>query len=729
MVTDLGDAGAGSDLQGDLRYCLNQANTNAESANQIVFDPSLAGTITLTQGVLVITKDVDIVGPGASVLTISGNNQSGVFAITNDPAAQNVQISDLTIANGVGIPVPSGQAGGGLYNAAATVTLTGVIVTGNSAQGSGGAGGGIYNDAGTLILVSSTVSGNSVGNDGAGGGIFDNAGTLRISSCTISDNQVGADGEGGGIATSGSFLLGPVTLTDSTISGNSVAGDEFGPASVGGGVYSVANLMMSGCIISDNTVQHLGGGFYNLAATATITDTILSGNAAVRGGAGLENNNGRVRLTDSTISGNTSSPTKGFGGGINNTGQMTLSGCTVSGNSAFDGGGLEQGTGILSLTNCTISENTAMRGGGGIYANQGQLGILELTSVTITDNSAGSNPGFDSGGGGVWLYPPGIVTPNRALLDNTLVAGNTSASVAPDVSGTVLSIGYNLIGEADGSQGWIATDFTGTSSNPLDPRLGPLQDNGGPTLTHAVLAGSPAFETGDLAVRESLDQRGTVRIGSHAPDIGAFQAERIFSFRVTAPSEVTAGDPFSVTVTALDINGNIASAYVGSVHLDSTDLDGILPGNYPFTAADGGVHSFSVILQTPGSQTVQATDLNNSFYTAGATVMVDAPPAPPGGPSRLLILEKHLPTSGPAILSEPLNRAGSAIQPDSLPRSFSLGVHDAADNLAMMGITLRGIGLTRPESAIGRSSDGEIGVLFGEVFSPKTSPVEWAMNE
>src|SRR5438067_2516804 len=68
-VVDLGDAGAGSDLSGDLRYCLTQANTNGEASNQIVFDSSLAGTITLTQGVLAITKDVQLAGPGASGLT------------------------------------------------------------------------------------------------------------------------------------------------------------------------------------------------------------------------------------------------------------------------------------------------------------------------------------------------------------------------------------------------------------------------------------------------------------------------------------------------------------------------------------------------------------------------------------------------------------------------------------------------------------------------------------
>jgi predicted outer membrane repeat protein len=724
-VTDLGDAGAGSGLQGDLRYCLNQANTNAESDNQITFDPSLAGTITLTQGVLTITKDVDMVGPGASLLTISGNKQSGVFDITDDPAAQRVQISGLTIADGVGVPVPTGQGGGGLYNAAATVTLTDIVVTGNSVQGSGG---GIYNDAGTLILESSTVSGNSAGDFDAGGGVFDQAGTLVIDSSTISNNQVGVNGEGGGIGTSGSFLLGPVTITRSTIAGNSVAGDEFGPGSIGGGIYSVTSLTVSACTISNNTVGYLGGGFFNVAASATFTDTTFSGNSSTRGGAGLFNDNGRVTLIDCTISGNISSPTDGFGSGVNNNGHLTLSGCTLSGNSAYDGGGLYQGAGMLSLTNCTVSENTAAQGGGGIYANQAVLGLLQLTSVTLTDNSAGGTTGLDAGGGGIWLYPPSTITPdNRAYLDNTLVAGNTTTGIGPDVSGTVLSMGYNLVGQRDGSQGWISTDFTGTSSRPLDPRLGPLQNNGGPTLTHAVLAGSPAFEAGDLALRWSFDQRGTVRNGSHTPDIGAFQAEPVFSFQVTAPAEVTAGEPFAVTVTALDFYGNTASTFVGSVRFTSTDLDGVLPHVYKFTSADGGVHSFSVTLGTLDSQTLQVTDLANNFHTGNSTIQVDAPGAP-GGPAGLVLLETNLPKPGSVVLSEPLNRALPVTRSDSLPRSFLPGAQRVVENSAMALISISAVHDTYSRSTSSRGPDGEIHAIVEAVFAQEAAIVERAIN-
>jgi hypothetical protein len=631
-VVDPGDAGSGSGLQGDLRYAVNMANTNGEPSNQIVFDPSLSGTITLTQGELAISSNLEIDGPGESLLTVSGNQQSGVFDITAASRDQQVRVSNLTIADGVGIRVGSDRLGGGLYNAGATVTLTAVTVTGNSVNGTNApAGGGIYNDTGALTLDFCTVTGNSVSGGGSGGGIFDFKGPLVLDSCMVADNQVfaathAAFTEGGGIATSGVTGGEPVTLTNCTITGNSVAG----PNAFGGGVQDIAHrLTIDGCTITGNSSDQLGGGLSSTAATTSVTGSVVAGNFATRGGGGVENNNGRVSLTDSTIADNACSTTNGFGGGITNNSQMTLSGCTLSGNSALDGGAVFQGAGTMSLTNSTISGNTVAQAGGGIYANQGNLGILELTSVTITGNSAGGVSGFDRGGGGLWLYPPGVTTPNRVYLHNTLVAGNSTASQGPDVNGTVLSMGYNLVGQLDDSQGWASTDLTGTVANPLDPHLGPLQDNGGPTSTQALLAGSPAIMAGDLALRETFDQRGTDRVGSHTPDIGAFQAERIFNLRITAPTEVTAGDAFSLTVTALDIDGHTASTFVGAIHFVTSDPDGVVPDDYTFTPQDGGVHTFTVTLQTTGLQTVRATDQGNPFHTDTATVTVDPPGAGP----------------------------------------------------------------------------------------------------
>jgi hypothetical protein len=256
-------------------------------------------------------------------------------------------------------------------------------------------------------------------------------------------------------------------------------------------------------------------------------------------------------------------------------------------------------------------------------------GLAELTSVTITGNT-GNGTGFRSGGGGLSVLS--TYGNGRAALRNTLIAGNVSGGVGPDVYGTVISLGYNLVGASVDSQGWGATDVTGTSS-PIDPRLGPLQDNGGPTPTHALLFGSPAINHGDPALQHALDQRGTIRFhtGVLPPvDIGAFDANELVSFRLLAPSEVTAGEPFAITVTALDGSGHTASTFVGRVHFSSTDAGARLPNDYTFAAADGGVATFTVTLDTAGSQQLQVANVTPPVFRGSATVQVDAPPAPRG---------------------------------------------------------------------------------------------------
>ncbi len=200
----------------------------------------------------------------------------------------------------------------------------------------------------------------------------------------------------------------------------------------------------------------------------------------------------------------------GYGGGIyNDKGVMELTNSTVSGNTASNGGGIyhESGyycepfcsTGHLELRSTTVSGNTATYYGGGIY------NTFKLSTIysTVSDNTA-------SNGGGIFnLFNDDVVKST-----NTLVARNT-ATVNPDVRGPFDSQGYNLIGDITGASGWIATDL----QNVDDPLLGPLQDNGGPTNTHALLPGSPAINAipiGDInsgctAWPPNTDQRGVAR--------------------------------------------------------------------------------------------------------------------------------------------------------------------------------------------------------------------------
>src|SRR5262249_22739862 len=155
----------------------------------IEFASGVSGTITLTSGELDITDSVDLQGPGAGVLTVSGNNASRVFRVST---GESVTIRGLTIAGGTAFE------GGGIYNDG-TLTLEDSIVSGNSVS-LGGSGGGIYNDS-TLTVRNSTLSGNSAGGDpatnGFGGGIY-NFTMLTVEGSTFVGNS--SSYEGGGIA-------------------------------------------------------------------------------------------------------------------------------------------------------------------------------------------------------------------------------------------------------------------------------------------------------------------------------------------------------------------------------------------------------------------------------------------------------------------------------------------------------------------------------------------------
>jgi hypothetical protein len=657
-VIDMGDAGIGFDDHGDLRYCITQANANAEPSNLIEFHRGLTGTIALAQGPLDIAKDLTIRGPADGGITVSGNHRSGVFDITADPRVQAVTITDLTIADGTGVTVNGQRVGGGLYNDHATVTLDHIVVTGNTVANGGG--GGIYNEIGTMILNSSTVSGNSVAGTGFGGGIANATGTLTVNASTVSGNSVGGGqfGVGGGIdnGRGGVFVLdssliadnhvqatsnssgdgggifvsaGTVTITDSTMSDNTASGE-------GGGVdffepfTSNYHVSVTRSVIRGNRAMN-AGGLNSFGATVTIDHTIVSGNAAadVRGASGVDNQHEeRMTITDSLISDNTG------GSGIANSSQLTLSGSTIAGNSTpAEGGGLRLEDGTAVVVNCTFSGNRAGQSGGAIWMfgdAVGGNGVLELTSVTITQNVAEGVSGALVGGGG--LAAPRTPRANtRVIVRNTLIAGNSTASVGPDVLGYVDSVGYNLVGEVEDSRGWASTDRLGHTYAPVDPLLGPLQDNGGPTLTHALLAGSPAIDTGDYRLLVSPDQRGTIRLhnGFNPPvDIGAFDSGVRSAFQIVAPAEVVAGEPFTITVFPIDLFGFKVTAFTGSIHFSSTDDAAVLPDDYTYAPADGGVASFRVTLQTAGSQQLVVNDLESEFFRGTATVAVDAPAAP-----------------------------------------------------------------------------------------------------
>jgi hypothetical protein len=228
----------------------------------------------------------------------------------------------------------------------------------------------------------------------------------------------------------------------------------------------------------------------------TLTNGKATGSDLAGYGGGLGVDTGAtVTLTNITVSGNTAN----FGGGIASRGKLTMTNTTVSGNTANYGGGIAS-EGILTLTNSTLSGNTANNDGGGIAIDGG---TVTVTNATMTANRADAD-GNSSGNGGGMAFLAGAVT-----LFNTIVAGNFVGQ------GTTVE---NINGAIDGAS---QNNFTSG-----DAKLGPLANNGGPTLTHALLAGSPAIDAGNNAkipAGITTDQSGLARIVGGTVDIGAME--------------------------------------------------------------------------------------------------------------------------------------------------------------------------------------------------------------
>ena len=323
-------------------------------------------------------------------------------------------------------------------------------------------------------------------------------------------------------------------LQQATLSGLTLTG---GNASYGGSIYSTENLIINGSTLMGNTAANISGGAvyatsvyaYDSQAmgpatlpTVTVTGSVLSGNSDAEHGGAIAAYN--IIATDSTISGNSAARQ---GGGLRAYGSATIQSSTISGNSAGEDGG-----GIFSrypstLTNSTISGNSAADQGGGLFVENSQTMGSTINSSTIAYNHAAN------AGGGIYLNifdPTGAAIPGTATLNNSIVAKNSSVtSTSVDVSG-VLSGTHSLVQDPTGATINGTHFVTG-----MDPLLGDLMENGGPTLTHLLLPGSPAIDAGDPSLIAGMgtvppfDQRGTGfgRVQGDAIDMGALETSAI----------------------------------------------------------------------------------------------------------------------------------------------------------------------------------------------------------
>ncbi|MES2441059.1 MAG: Ig-like domain-containing protein [Verrucomicrobiota bacterium] len=315
------------------------------------------------------------------------------------------------------------------------------------------------------------------------------------------------------------------------------------------------------------TLSGGSGGIANLG-TLKVENCVLTGNSGSIYGGIL--NNGTLTVSNSTLSGNASA---GVGGGIYNLGNRTLTvvNSTLTGNTSNNGGGaisIVSGS-TVTISNSTISANSADSSGGGVL-NSGTLTVIHST---ITGNTSTGQ------GGGIATSIGGSLT-----LANSIVAGNTASS-GPDINtysagNLISSNGANFIGSTTGAAGASPTDLSfASTSTTLAGLLGPLGDNGGVTLTHALVNGSPAINggnnanipldtldlDGDSNTTEPLpyDQRGSgfVRVIGTTVDMGSYEA---FAFEPTVTSAVTDEDVKStagLVITANTADGGLTTHY------------------------------------------------------------------------------------------------------------------------------------------------------------------------
>ena len=338
---------------------------------------------------------------------------------------------------------------------------------------------------------------------------------------------------GGGIESHG-----PLTLTNSTLANNS-----------GGGVENHNNATLT--IRHSTVTRNLGVGVTNIGSTLVVLNSTVSDNS----GTGVAVSRGMSTLTTARIVGNKR-------GGISvAVGDMTVTKSTVARNLSTDGGGIANFGGYLTITNTTVTGNSATGHGGGIYNTTGDPNgrggaSLTLTNSTVSGNSAAVGGGIDNldklggarltatnstvalnsahdGGGGIH-QGTGVetVTPSLSSIawsQKTPRRPEPMCWVRPSRTNPRFLVTFSVIGDgrgssitnADGNQ--VGNVAPNTSS--IDPLLGPLALNGGPTRTHALLPGSPALDAASTPDCPPTDQRGVARPQGAGCDSGSYELE------------------------------------------------------------------------------------------------------------------------------------------------------------------------------------------------------------
>lgn len=550
-VTKTADTNDGAcDTDCSLREAIAAAATTGDT---IVFSTifNTPKTITLTLGEIVINKSLTVQGPGANLLTVSGNNASRVF---------NCGIVSSRVVTLSGMKITGGSVtgeGGGVRNTA-TLNLTDVIVTGNTSLSANG--GGVANSCcgSQLSITNSTISNNTAsGSSASGGGIFNSSGSLNnvpgtvtITNSTISGNTAGS--EGGGIFTNNRLII-----NGSTVSGNQTTGAN------GGGIHiNATQITIDKSTISGNSSNNAGGGISIITSTGNtvgITNSTISGNTTVFGAAGINNNGGTTTLTNVTVSSNTATNVSSYNGGVS-----TINGTLNTRNSIFAGNNsaadpdvrgafTSQGYNLVGIIGANASGFTGAGDqtgtvGSPLNAKLAPLGIYGGSTMThaLLKNS---NPSFNS---------PAIDAADAANPPATDQRGVSRPQDGDNNGSSIADIGAYEVPASSSSN---ASTLPPAALNQSGYSVTIAQDNtqNGVTFTYCISSGqlppglsginpcsSPLFETiaefspqAAVVISGTPTQSGTYSFTIRAFDSNGNSTETNYALTVTAPTVCT----------------------------------------------------------------------------------------------------------------------------------------------------------------------------------------------
>ncbi len=483
--------------------------------------------------------------------TIANSDEAGLIraidcangTATNDVI--NLASSGIYTLSGINtnstIPI-FGVAGGasGLPHIQSAVTSGTLTLNGNGSTITRGVGAPefrfIYMLQNSILTLNNTTL-SSARTPNYGPGIFNNRGTLNVSGSTFHDNR--------------------------TTSGTGVA------LQLGGGIMNLFGTTTVNSSTFTNNLATFGGGMSNSGGTVTVNSSSFIGNTARGDGGGIYTQDGTLTINASHFARNASI----YGGGLfARTSIVNVDRIILHNNAANFGGGIYSGeASTTTISTSTLGSNTSVNEAGGIYVNGG---TITLSHTTIASNSAGTS------GGGIYRLA-GTVN-----FGDTLIAQNI-APAGTDISGTVTSQGYNLIGSTSGAtiSGTTTGNLINAAAAPLN--LGALANNGGPTLTYALLAGSVAINAGDPLFMSppDFDQRGFgfPRVADGRLDIGAYESSPSASLTIqlTLQGRQTAPNAGWVTTNHIQISPSGGGAAVLTGDFTSNSSGQITLTNIP----------------------------------------------------------------------------------------------------------------------------------------------------